>query len=313
MSVAPLPLPRTIDRGPIVSTVCAVVVTFHPGPEIESNLAALAPHVDRILVVDNASGPDDRTLLRRLADAGRIELLENPANLGIAAALNRGAERAEELGYRWLLTLDQDTKPMAGMFAGLRAAYRACSFRDQLGLIAANFVDPALGVPFAPIPEAGPGYVERATAITSGSLIRLTAYRDAGPFRDDFFIDFVDNEYSFRLRCRGYRLIYTDRPLIEHAIGQPKRHRLLWMRPASSNHPPLRRYYMTRNRLVTDWIWFTREPRAVVADYYRLMGEAFLLCMFEDRKWQKIHAMILGAWHAVSGRMGQLSSPPWPG
>lgn len=35
--------------------LCAVVVTFRPGPEVLENLATLRPQVDALVVVDNTS------------------------------------------------------------------------------------------------------------------------------------------------------------------------------------------------------------------------------------------------------------------
>jgi rhamnosyltransferase len=207
--------------------------------------------------------------------------------------------------------MDQDTRALPGMVEALSACYEACPFRDQVGLVAANFYVPAFDRCFVDCRDPDAAYVEHATAITAGSLVRLSAYQTAGGFRDDFFIDFVDNEYSLRLRRQGARVIYSARAIIDHAIGEPKRYKLLWMRPVSSNHSPLRRYYITRNRLVTDSVYFTTDPRAVMQDYYRLIGEAFLFTLLEDRKLAKWWAMALGAWHAIIGRRGKLAKEPW--
>jgi len=296
-----------VPPTPSKSNTCAVVVTYHPDADFPSRLLALAGEVDRVVIVDNGSTEEARSMLRSLVRIGSIELLENSGNLGIATALNQGARRAAALGYAWVLTMDQDSAAGPGMIAGLAATRSACPFREQVGLVAANFVDPAFGLLFAR-GRRGAAFIEQPAAITAGSLLSVAAFQSAGAFRDDFFIDFVDNEYGLRLRRRGYRVIYSGRPLFEHAIGAPKRYRLLWMRPASSNHSPLRRYYITRNRLVTDWTYFTREPRWVMADFYRFLGEAFLMVLFEEQKLAKIAAVLRGTWDAMRGRMGK--QPP---
>lgn len=300
---APAPATAAVST-PSRSNTCAVVVTYHPDAQFAERLLPLAGEVDRVIIVDNGSGEEERSMLRSLVQPGKVELLANAENLGIATALNQGVRRAASLGYRWVLTMDQDSRARPGMIAGLAEALAACPFRDAVGLIAANFVDPAFGVLFA---RGGRGnaFIEQPTAITSGSLLSLAAFDRAGPFCDDFFIDFVDNEFALRLRSHGYRIIYSGRPLFDHAIGAPKRYRLLWMRPASSNHLPLRRYYITRNRLVTDWNYFIREPRWVMADLYRFLGEAFLMVLFEEKKGAKIAAVFRGAWDAMRGKMSK--------
>lgn len=95
-----LPVPR--------DSVAAVVVAHHPDPGFASRLARVATQVAAVIVVDNHSSPPVRD---HLADAGVVhaELIENARNEGIGRALNHGVQRAAARGFRWVLTLDQDT------------------------------------------------------------------------------------------------------------------------------------------------------------------------------------------------------------
>jgi rhamnosyltransferase len=288
----------TESDAPSRRTTCAIVVTFNPDARLAGNLAAIARQVDRVVVVDNGStGP--------LPDEPAAEWIRLGENLGIAAALNRGVARAAALGYRWVLTMDQDSRVHPGLLAGLIDVYAACPFRDEVAVLAANFTDVARNRLFVGFPSIGRPFVEQAVAITSGSLVRLDAIHDAGAFRDDYFIDFVDHEFCLRLRRRGWRIVYSRRPLLDHAIGDPVRHELAGLKPATSNHSALRRYYITRNRLVTSWNYFDTEPRAVVTDLWRFVGEAVVLVLLEQNRWQKVRAILAGIQDAVRGRMGQ--------
>ncbi len=42
----------------------------------------------------------------------------------------------------------------------------------------------------------------------------------------------------------------ANKPLMEHAIGAASFHKLPWKVSVTSNHSPVRRYYMTRNQVV---------------------------------------------------------------
>lgn len=295
---------------PTPPSIAAVVVTFHPDGNFPARLARVRTQVNHVIVVDNGSDASARGMLETLSREGGIELIANAENLGVAHALNQGAARAAAGGYPWLLTLDQDTALHEDAVVKIAAALAACPFADHVGVAAANFMVECFGRPFAVDHGAAP-FIETASAITSGSLLRLAAYCAAGPFRNDYFIDFIDNEYCLRLRGHGWRVIHTRAPAMDHAIGAPRRYRLFWMRPVSSNHSALRRYYITRNRLWTNVRYFRAEPRAVVADYYRILGEMFLFTMFEDRKAAKLWATLHGAWHAILGRGGKLQREPW--
>lgn len=306
----------------------AVVITYHPDDGFSHRLSLLAAQVSHVIIVDNRSSDDELLRLgpmlrsgnardaRDACDASQstIELIENPENLGVATALNRGAKRAIELGFAWLLMMDQDTAVGPDLLDGLAQTYCACPFRDEVGLVAANFMVHVFARAFAtcsPTISTADQYIEQPIAITSGSLISLNVYRKTGRFRDEFFIDFVDNEYCLRLASLGYRVIHSRKVLIDHAIGEPRRYKLLWLRPVSSNHSPLRRYYITRNRLRTNAWYFSRFPRVVMQDYYRIFGEMFLFTMLEPQKLAKLAATFLGMWHAVIGRTGRLDQLPW--
>jgi len=54
--------------------------------------------------------------------------------------------------------------------------------------------------------------------ITSGSLLPLATYADIGPFREEFFIDFVDTDYCFRARKEVDKLAAS---IVKIAEGDP--------------------------------------------------------------------------------------------
>src|SRR4051812_31118400 len=100
--------------------VCAVVVSYHPDAEVKRNLRALVREFGHVLIVDNGSPPAAQAMLAGESDVTLIALGEN---LGVAAALNRGAEWARQRGYQWMATFDQDSMPAPGLAAGLWAAH----------------------------------------------------------------------------------------------------------------------------------------------------------------------------------------------
>lgn len=94
---------QAADLAPRVS---AIVVTRHTGQPLELCLrSALAePWVDELIIVDNGNPPSVSSALRALqADRRDTHLIQPRRELGLAAALNAGANRARG---RWLLFLD---------------------------------------------------------------------------------------------------------------------------------------------------------------------------------------------------------------
>jgi rhamnosyltransferase len=141
--------------------------------------------------------------------------------------------------------------------------------------------------------------------ITSGSLLPLAAHFAIGPFRDEFFIDYVDEEYCFRARAKGYRVIRSRKQIMLHTIGSPTLHKTLWIRKWTSNHAPDRRYYIARNNTV-----LLREYGNCRAGTWILksLGRSLRLCkriaLYERMKTRKIAAVMHGWWDGVRGNMG---------
>ena len=278
--------------------VCAILVSYRPDAGLPRRAARILEQAGALVIVDNGSGEDAREMLRRIAADSRVSLVLNPANLGVASALNQGVERALASGFAWVLLLDQDSDLNDGMLASLievRAAY------PEPARVA------VIGAGFGGEPRAAPGaaWEEVESVITSGSLIPLAVHASLGPFRDEFFIDYVDSDYCFRARARGYRVIRTSKSLMSHTIGAPTRHEVLGRLKWTTNHSPDRRYYIARNDTV-----MLREYGGYAFGSWALksLGRRLRTCkrivLYERSKARKIAAVFAGWWDGVRGRMG---------
>jgi rhamnosyltransferase len=292
-----------------LETVCAVIVTYHPDAGFPARLQRVLGQAGAVIIVDNGSGEPSATRLRELPPDGRVEIDYNGENLGIATALNRGVRRAAARGFDWALLLDQDTLPDEDMVEHLLAAAAACvagASGAEPAVIGSRYRDThGRGAEALRLSREGPLWQEMESVISSGSLLSLAAYAAIGPFRDEFFIDYVDTEFCFRARAAGYLVIETRRPLMAHTIGAPSAHTMLWSTKWTTNHPPDRRYYIARNNTV-----MLREYGAGNTRSWRLKSlvRCFRLCkriaLYESDKGLKIAAVAEGWWDAVRGNMG---------
>ena len=314
MSTACASTETNVSPVPGVDNTCVVIVSYHPDPEFPQRVAAIAAQVGRVLVVDNGSNAESRGMLERLAKSDpEVELIANDANLGIAAALNQGGAAALERGYDWVLTLDQDSSVEPDLLTTLSTIYRTQEdprtqeSGSRVGVIGSNYWHAATGL-VAYTPCSGDGAaVEIDTVITSGSLTSLRAFQEIGGFREEFFIDSVDNDYCLRLRAQDFRVLLSTRPLLRHPMGDQKRYRLLWRRPSCTHYSPLRHYYMTRNRLTIMKEWYARRPAWVWGEFKAFCAALLMLVLYERNKFKKLRAVALGIWHALRGRLGPLA------
>lgn len=283
---------QTVKRASKVD-VCAVVVTYHPDPGFPDRLARIRPQVGRVVVVDNGSSPPAREMLRNAAGPD-VDLILNDINLGVATALNQGVGHARDRSYRWTLTLDQDSVVEPFLVEALLEAYDAFPARDLVAVVGSNYFDEKRGKTFKRESPAFPPYLEQTTVITSGSLISVDAYGRIGPFRDDFFIDHVDDEYCLRAQAMGCKVILCRRPVIRHSIGGAVGKRILGRTVWSSNHSTVRRYYMARNFLWVARKYFSYRPGWVALHAFRHAGFLLLMVLLEKERWGKIESSARG-------------------
>jgi rhamnosyltransferase len=131
--------------------------------------------------------------------------------------------------------------------------------------------------------------------------LNLQVYLDAGQFRDELFIDFVDNEYCLRLRRRGFSVLRADQAVLYHSVGDTRRYGPF----IATNHSPLRRYYKTRNRFLVNRLYRRDFPGHCLFDRVRLTKEIFSILIFEGGKLAKLCMMWRGYLDYRRGRFGK--------
>jgi rhamnosyltransferase len=283
------------SASPTKANVCAIIVSYHPEGEFFLRLRRIAPQVASIVIVDNSAADSTAKLLRESNSAVPVNLISNEVNVGIATALNQGVRWATEHGYQWVLALDQDSIVAGDLVETVGRVFENYPEKEKLAVIGSNYLDKILAKPLLVFDDNDPRtWVEVKTTITSGSLIRLSAHRLIGPFREELFIDCVDFDYCLRARSRGFHVVMTHKPLMQHGIGNATRHSLPWKNTTTSNHSPIRRYYMTRNQIVVARDYFLAEPAWTVQMLYRHFKATLLMCLFEKDIWRKLRFTFLG-------------------
>jgi rhamnosyltransferase len=294
------------------SLPCAVVVTFHPDEAVIENVRAIAAECAHVLIVDNGS---PASVQARFADLPRTELLALGENRGIAAALNVGARRAADMGFGWIITFDQDSRPVPGMIAALAATAQR---NPRAAVVAPRILESGVGdVEYRwvrPNPRAG-WLFQRVTcrdsdlpavtmAITSGSLIEVATWENLGGFDEDLFIDYVDIDYCLRVVRAGGTVAVSAAAMLRHKLGA--RQTGVWLghefRP--THHAAFRHYFIARNRV---HVWRRHAGAALhwaLFDFCFALYNALRVVAFEPQKGTKLKAMLLGACDGFRGRKG---------
>lgn len=242
--------------------LATVTVTFNPDLDILKAQLERLPGAATKVIVDNASSPPLRQALRELAaNRGDVTLVENPANLGLAAAINVGLR---ELATRTdvasrILLLDQDTEPEPGSIEQLLSAHRALSARDcSVAAVGPRLRDVDTALEHGFHQKRGWRIARRHPAATdpplevlglngSGMLLSTACVLALGGMDEDLFIDHVDTEWSFRLRAAGYRMFGVPGAVFLHRMGAAGLRYWFFGWRVWPCRAPVRHYYLFRN------------------------------------------------------------------
>lgn len=282
-----------------ISRVVGALIAYHPDlAALDQNIRIASAQVDKLYVWDN-TGPG--SLVGSLGFPENVVYLQREKNDGIAVPLNRMAQLARESGADWFLTLDQDSTLTADYVSGLLAIADCMPSLENVGIIAGSAIEPYKKPAHSTFE---PAVVN--TLITSGSLIRLSAYEHVGGSDEQMFIDCVDHELCLKMRRHGFALYSSNSVNFQHTIGEPQEVNLpfLGIKLRCSKHAPLRKYYSTRNRLKLYRNFFLFDPMFVLKDSYSMCAEIVKIILFEDRTFSKLRAIVLGVMDAIAGRGG---------
>lgn len=240
--------------------VSVVVLAYESGATLSGCLASLRAQTVtdlEIILADNASS-DGAAQAAALADPGLV-LIENDANLGFAAGINRAAARARG---RWLALLNPDAFAAPDWLERLLAAaaarpdVRAFASR-QLMADAPGRLDGLGDVMSAPgFPYRGgygrkdPGPVAAGEVFSpcgGAMLIDRALFLAHGGFDERLFCYCEDVDLGYRLRLAGERVAVVPDAVVAH-VGS-----------ASSGGPrsDFALFHGTRNRL---WVFVKDTP-----------------------------------------------------
>ena len=275
--------------------IAAAYVAYHPDGGFPDRVGATLEQVDHVYVVDNTPAVNE------FAFDGRVTVVRNMRNAGVGAAFDQAASRASADGFDYLLLMNQQDAPRAGMVDALLDGIRR--WPGRAAIIAPVRADRNMGLRYTPEDRGRIWPVLAAGA--AGSLLDLRAYEGSGPFRVDLFIDQVDHEYCLRLRHNGYDIVQTGDAVVETELGSGSPHTVAGLTLVTTGHSPLRRYYITRNRLIVarEYPDFP-QYRRIARDW--TIREIRNVILFEKRRPAKLFMAARGVWDYLRGKTGPL-------
>ena len=288
--------------------ICALIVTYNCGEDVYNTINSVISKVEELVIVDNGSDRETIEALNKYREHSNVTVLLNKVNLGIAKALNVGVCYAAEKGYEWILTLDDDSIVTENMLDIMMKAYEKLDEieSEKVAILAPKHIEKVVSFDKHIADENNLTITKVNTEITSGNLVKLKALKEIGMYKEEYFIDFVDHYLCLALRRKGYEIVRIEEAILLHSLGVSEPKVILGKAITVTNHSPLRRYYMTRNRL-NMWKEFNKEfPAWVKEDKVRFVNETIKIVIYEQQKFKKLKMIIKGIKAYKKGKYGAI-------
>lgn len=281
-----------------MAKICAGIVSYNPSIEILAlNINSILPQVEQVYVIDNGS-ENINEIKNNFSKV--VDIIENNENRGIATALNQMCEIAYNNNFEWILTLDQDTICPNNIISCMDI------FTDKpdIGIICPD-------VKYDGWPQkkesSNKDFEIVYACMTSASLTNIFAWKKVNGFEEEYFIDYVDNEFCMKLALNGYKVFRTFSCSINHQLGisgEKKIFGKIYVR--FTKHNPLRFYYMSRNNYV--FIKKYKRHLSVMKEYCKLIYILLKGILFADNKRETMKYIFKGICDGYNNIMGKYNA-----
>jgi rhamnosyltransferase len=267
--------------------IYGVVVLYNPPNEVIGNIATYIDFVDKLYLYDNSS-KSNYDMFCNMARFDKVEYISNCINDGISKSLNV-IINIINTPCSWLLTMDQDSKFYGNEFGEL--LNRINDLDPIVGLLSPKHTSAILNGKNSNGLLAS-GLVESDIVMTSGNLINVDIAKKIGAFDERYFIDCVDWDFCLRLKLNGYKVIVDNLIKLEHGLGDsPEIRKFITHNIVVCNYNPIRRYYITRNKLLFFTTHFRQFPNHAFKSLLSIFLDVFKIIFFEKDKIKKISSM----------------------
>jgi len=278
------------------STIVGTIILYNPLDDTFDNIQSYITELDMLIIVDNSDIHNVKLINKIKNQFDKIIYINNFENLGIATALNIACNKAIELGYQWILTMDQDSS-----FVNFNEYLRCITKITDKQVV--SIISPNSNMP--PGISKNCEMSEKTLTITSGAFLNLTHFEKVGKFTDKLFIDEVDHDYCLRSIEKKLKVLqFFNIPLI-HTIGEKSNYK----KKVITQHNPIRMYYITRNSfyIVSRFKKSFPERYSYKKTFYKNIYKTFFkILKQEDYKLLKLKYVCLGIIDFLRGKYGRV-------
>ncbi|MDD7792772.1 glycosyltransferase [Clostridium sp. 'White wine YQ'] len=280
-----------------------VVVLYNPDCEVKKNIDSYINNIDKLFVIDNSDNVN-KDIVNGLKKNEKVAYVYLDGNKGLAKALKIGCEMAQNNGFNYVLTMDQDSIFDEGAVDTIIEFIEKS--KEHYSIVGANavsvYIDEKTGEKMEAYTELANGNKECNWVMTSGSMMDINDYFQTNGFDENMFIAHVDIDICIQLHNMGGKIIKLKDAKLFQQFGNSKPRRILWkvVHPSFAN--PIRTYYLFRNQKYLEIKYGNEIKKFINVHLYKFIIKVIL---FENLKMKKLIYAVKGYLDARSHKMGK--------
>jgi rhamnosyltransferase len=286
--------------------IYSVIVCYKPDVHnLERICKAILACDTNVILVDNT----ENCYIENISNRLDVELISLNENVGIAKAQNIGITLAIDKGAEIVVFFDQDSEIENDFIRKL--TYKMGNNVPEV--VSPVFYDKNIGFKFPSYRLNKFGLLKQFdvvdeqtdyevdVVISSGCAVSKVTFDVVGLMNEDYFIDFVDTEWSLRCRAKGIPIKVIPSAIMKHSIGD-KSIDLKFTRIFI--HSPIRSYYKVRNSFLfyrSRNVPFLMGLKEIVSALIHNFSTIFVV----RHKWDYIKNYFQAIRDGVLGRVGK--------
>ncbi len=246
-----------------------------------------------------------------LSNYDTVKIVNLNQNVGIATAQNIGIEMARKEGFEFVILSDQDSIYPDNYINNMLSVYNSA---QNVAAVFPSFVDKnrrdedrisfAVEGPICKrLDHSQDNIISVFEGIASGMLLNVDVLDKVGLMNESLFIDWVDFEWSWRARSKGYKLLGAKNIKITHHLGEEATY--LYGK-AVNERSPLRHYYITRNAFYLSLNSKSLGSMCRFIMFFSSFKYLFGYPLLFRPRLVHLKFVLLGFIHGVSSKLGKL-------
>ena len=267
--------------------ILAIVITYYPEKELmEKNVSAFIDDVNKVLIWENT--PESDKLKYRFIEHEKVEYCGDGIN-SISHGLNYGWHYANNGGYDYLLTMDQDS--ILINFAAMKEYVKSHIYERII-------IGPSLNMDDIQFASVNNDIIEAKkvdTLITSGSLFYVVTLNELEGWDENLIIDGVDTDLILRADSKGIYAYQVKNCNLRQRFGEPQVGRFWGKRHEFSIYSSNRLKSILRAHiyLIRKYKSMSSVMRKYIIRHY-IKEKMIEIILFENHKVSKLAAMLIG-------------------